>query len=232
MYNFLVPDVAAAFDAYLATPIPNVNRDFKLTRDFSAAGFNWESCRSIRGFTTLINWKSSINNADMTYNFRTSLLEDIIRGDLIRDDITGDIGMVTWNVDRVIDCKKTQVTSCNVRINITREMPEVIDNETGILITPQETKTLISNFPAIFIEMYGRADYEQASNTPGIFADQDTDIRVQANPITLSLRSGDRIIAHGISHKIKVINRAQLSPDGQHGLLILMCDREEEMHGA
>lgn len=229
MYNFIVPDVAAAFDAYLATDIPNVNREYKITRDISVENFSWENCRSIRGFTTLINWKSSINNADMTYNFRTSLSEDIIRGDLLRDMNTGDIGMVTWNVDRVIDCKKTQVTSCNVRLKITREMPEVIDNETGYLISPKETKVLIDNFPAIFIEMYGRTDYDQATNTPGIFPDQSVDIRMQANPVTLGLQTGDRIIAHGIAHKVKVINRAQLTPDGQNGVIIVMCDREEQL---
>lgn len=226
MYAYRVPNVAEAFDAYVDTPIPHVTAALRRVRDFTEFDDDWGRYPIVKGLTTVINWKSSVNNADMTYNLRVKLSDDLRRGDLLYDPETGTIGMVNWNVDAMIDCKKTQVTACNIRATIKRHMPEVVDDN-GMLVTEACDRVIVNNLPCVYSEIYGRYDYGKNTNSPGIVPDQTVEIKVQANKDTLQLRSGDTLKIHDIPHKIMVINRSQLDMSGTYGTLTLICERSE-----
>lgn len=224
---YRLPDIAKAFNEYVDTDIPNVTVQLQHVKDYSQYHDAWDKYPSIRAFTSIINWKSNVNNADMTYNYRSKLTDDLTRGDMLYSPDNGSVGMINWNVDSMVDCKKTQVTTCNAMIVIMRHIPEVVDKRTGMLVAEAHDKVIVQSMPVVFTEMYGRYDYAKNQNTPGIIISQAIEVKLQANPETLGIKSGDFFVLRGEVHNIMVVNCSQLSIDGTKGVLDLICDRSE-----
>lgn len=223
---YRIPDLAGAFNKYLNTDIANVTTSLRHASDYTLHRDSWAEYPLIRGMTSIINWKSNVNNADLTYNLRVGLDADLVRGDMVYDPETGFIGIVNWNVDKMVDCKRTQVTTCNIRTTVYRNVPEKVD-ETGYLVEDAHRAIIVDNMPCIYTEMYGRFEYIKTTNTPGISPDQTIEVKMQANKETLQIKSGDLFYVHGILHKIMVVNYSQLNMDGDKGVLIVICERGE-----
>ena len=119
--KYLIPNVGTAFRDYLNTDIPNVTATLKQIRDYTAHRDEFDEYPSLRAMTTVINWKSNVSGSDLTHNFRTALEADMVRGDMFYDPASGTIGLVNWYVDRMVDCLRTQITECNVRVSVERE---------------------------------------------------------------------------------------------------------------
>lgn len=223
--KYLIPNVGTAFRDYLNTDIPNVTATLKQIRDYTAHRDEFDEYPSLRAMTTVINWKSNVSGSDLTHNFRTALEADMVRGDMFYDPASRTIGLVNWYVDRMVDCLRTQITECNVRVSVEREQEEILDPGTGQVLVPGGPKTLVDRMPAVYYEMYGRYDFTERTSTPGVFPDQEVEIRLQMNPETGAIQSGDTIMIRGIEHVIEIVNRSQLNMDGTRGVLSLICKR-------
>lgn len=226
-YRYELPPVAQAFEAYIDTDIPNATGDFYVCDDYTTFGNEWKQYRKIRAMTSVINWKSNVGGSDSVHNFRTKLSADIFRGDYVYDPVSGSIGLITYFIDLMPDCKRTQISTCNAQIEIYRDVPEEVDAATGILISEAGIKNITRKMPAFYSSMYGRFLYEIGNNTPGIMPDQKIELRVQWNPETKNIASGDRFILRGIEHRVMFVTYDYLDIDDEHGFIVLTCERVE-----
>lgn len=226
MYNYTMPDLASAFDAYVDQTIPNVISELRCARDYTDHADNWTLYPTVRGLTTVINWKSNVGNADMTHTFRTKLSSDIQRGDLVYDAEQDLVGMVNWNIDMMVDCKKTQIAACNSWIVVYRHTPEVVDKR-GFLVTDAFENIIVNRMPCVYVEMYGKIEYEKGTNSPGIIPEQAVEVKVQANPETINIQTGDYFSLHNIPHKVLIVNKSQTDASGEHGVIAMICERGE-----
>lgn len=225
MFQYKLPSVSAAFNAYIDTDIPNVTASVRHIKDFTLHRDQYDRYPALRSMTTVINWKSNVNNADATYNFRAKHEATLHRGDLMYDPAQQTIGMITWNVDHVVDCKKTQITKCNAWVRIVRHVPETVDNQTGYLIEPEHDECVVGTMPCVYAEMYGRYDYGVENNAPGILPDHTIEVKLQFNPETHGLRSGDKFTVKGIPHRVMIVDRSQINLEETHGVIMLICER-------
>lgn len=226
-YTYELPPVAQAFEAYIDTDIPNATGDFYVCKDYTSFGNDWTKYTKIRAMTSVINWKSNVGGSDSVHNLRTKLSADIHRGDYIYDPASGTIGLITYFIDNMPDCKRTQVSTCNAQIEIYRDVPENVDPATGILIEEAGTKVIVNKMPAFYSSMYGRFLYEIGNNIPGIMPDQKIELRLQWNPATKNIASGDRFMLRGIEHRVMFITYDYLDMDDENGFIVLTCERVE-----
>lgn len=226
-YTFELAPVVQAFNDYIDTDIPNVTGYFKQCVDYTEHRDAWNEYPDVRAMTSVINWKSNVGGSDMIHNFRTKLTEDIHRGDIVYDINSGTIGMITYYVDALIDCKKTQVSACNGIFTITRDIPEVVDNKSGELVSEATQKTIVDKLPGFYSSMYGRFVYEVQNNTPGIIPDQRIEVKLQWNPETRNIKTGDKFTIRGIEHRVMFATYDYVDMDEQYGYIVLTCERVE-----
>lgn len=226
-YTFGLAPVVQAFNDYIDTEIPNVNGDFKQCADYTQHRDAWGEYPEVRAMTSVINWKSNVGGSDMIHNFRTKLTEDIHRGDIVYDTASGTIGMITYYVDTLIDCKKTQVSACNGWFTIKRHVPEKLDKKTGMVISEAGETVIADRMPGFFASMYGRYTYEVANNTPGIVPDQKIEVKLQWNPETREIKSGDTFTIRGIEHRVMFVTYDYVDMDDRYGYIVLTCERVE-----
>ena len=224
-YVFELAPVQEAFETYVDTDIPNVNSDLYHCKDYEEHRNAWAEYPTIRAMTTVINWKSNVNNSDTTHNFRTKLSVDLQRGDYVYDIPSGQIGIVAWFVDSMPDCKKTQVSGCNLWATVKRRVPDEIDPDTGMLITEAHDEVIADNYPAVYSALYGRYDYEMRNNTPGIAPDQKIEVKIQFNEVTKNIREGDTLDIHGVLHRVMFTTYSTVDMDETHGIIVLTCER-------
>lgn len=226
-YNYELPDVAKAFAKYIDTDIPNATGFFNICRDYTLAQDSWGSYPQVRAMTSVINWKSNVGGNDLVHNFRTKLDADLCRGDYVYDPRSGTVGLVTYYIDAMPDCKRTQVSTCNAKISLYRDVPEKLDPATGMLVSEAGQETVTDAMPAFYSSMYGRFIYEIQNNTPGIMPDQRIEVRVQWNSQTRLAAPGDRFVLRGIEHRVMFITYDFLDYDEEHGFIVLTCERVE-----
>lgn len=223
-YVYQLAPVREAFEDYIDTEIPNVTSDVYHCRNYEEFKNDWSQYEKIRAMTSVINWKSSIGGSDSTRNFRTKLDVDLRRGDYIYDIPSGVIGMITWNVDNMPDCKKTQVSSCNIYTTVYRKVGQTLDDDARVIEEAHE-EIIAENYPAVYAGMYGRYDYEQRMNTPGIFPDQKIEVKIQFNDVTKQIESGDLLDIHGVQHRVIFTTYSFVDIDCDGGYIILTCER-------
>lgn len=226
-YQYDIAPVREAFEAYIDTDIPNTTGDFHICCDYTLHGNEWTEYPKIRAMTSVINWKSNVGGSDSVHNIRTKLSADIHRGDYVYDPTSGTVGLITYFIDNMPDCKRTQVSTCNAQVEVYRDVAENIDPETGMLIAEATTETVVHKCPAFYSSMYGRFLYELGNNVPGIMPDQKIELRVQWNNETKNLASGDRFVLRGIEHRVMFITYDYLDMNDEHGFIVLTCERVE-----
>lgn len=227
MYQYNLAPVKQAFDDYMNTDIPNTTGTFKQCEDFSLYRNDWDEYPDLRCMTSVINWKSSIGGSDSTRNFRVSLDTPIHRGDLIYDPMSNSVGMLTWHIENMPDCHRSQISTCNAYMSVKRNVPEKLDEMTGMVIQEASTKLVVDHMPICYGGMYGRYNYEVSNNTPGIMPDQKIEIRVQWNPETMDIKNGDFVIVRNVEHRVMFITWDYLDADDAHGYIVLTCERVE-----
>jgi hypothetical protein len=148
---------------------------------------------------------------------------------MVYDPETGVIGLISWNVDKVVDCKKTQVTSCNLKTSFYRHIPEEVDPQTGYVIHEAEESVIVDSMPCVYSEMYGRNEFELGTSIPGIIPEQPIDLKMQLNTSSTNLQLGDYLYVHGIPYYITAINKSQYTINGEYGVIALICERSEKL---
>ena len=224
-YRYDLAPVRAAFESYVDTEIPNVTGAFRVCADYTEHRNNWTLYPEVRAYTSVINWKSNVGGADSVRNFRVKLSEDIHRGDLVYDPESGTIGLLTYYIDSVVDCKKTQITSCNLITTVKRNIPDVLNSETGVVVTAAHQDIIAASIPCFYSSMYGRFTYEIGNNTPGIIPDQKMEVKMQWNSETSAILPGDELLVHGMKHRIMFGNYEYIDISGDHGFVIFTCER-------
>lgn len=196
---------------------------FALSPDGSYAETDAYEPLYIRGQQTAIDWKSKIGNSDMSSNFKTDYTVPVQKGDYaIRED--GMLYMLNWNITLHANNQATQSVECNAIIDITREVPDVVD-EKGFLIEEGGRKTICPGLPISHSEYAGRPDYSGASMQAGMHPDHLISVYCQWNPATRKIRLDDEFIIGDFTYRVMNISLAEVQIDKDYGVLTINAKR-------
>lgn len=178
----------------------------------------------IRAQQSAIAWKSKIGNSDLSTNFKTDHNHKIYKGDIaIRED--GKIYILDWNVGLNPNNQATQSTEMNEILTFTREFPDIVDDETGMVIEPGGTRIAIDSTPVIYSEYEGRPDYSAASGLPGMHYDHLITVTMQWNTVTKDVRLNDQFVIGPFTYRVINLDYAEVSIDHEYGLIKLNAKR-------
>ena len=177
----------------------------------------------IRGQQTSIDWKSKIGNSDMSTNFKTDYTHKVQKGDYaVRED--GMLFMLNWNITLHANNQATQSVECNAIIDVTREVPDVVD-EKGFLIEEGGRKAICPGLPVSHSEYAGRPDYSGASMQAGMHPDHLISVYCQWNPATRKIRLDDEFVIGDFTYRVMNISLAEVQIDKDYGVLTINAKR-------
>lgn len=214
----LPPTLGSDFDRLLQYDHPN-HFSFELIPDW----YDQSNVKIIRASQVPIDWKSKIGNSDMSTNFKVSKKNVIHKGDMvIRED--GVVSLLTWNVIDHPNNYASQTTECNIRISVTREVQEAVDDD-GFLITPAGKEVIVPDLPCVHSEYAGRPDYLTSSGLPGIHADHLITVQMQWNSHTKDIRINDEFELYCFTYRVINISVAEVNINQEYGILTLNAKR-------
>lgn len=219
-YFYIPPTIQNDFDRFLMTDVPNVNFTFAVRPDW----YDANNTTNIRGEIVPINWKSKYAGSDSATNFRTSLSNNIKKGDILLCE-NGEVYMVIWNVEEEINNKKTQIQKCNMNIKIERYVPKQINPTTGKVINQDGYDVIADSIPCIGATVSNRFEYAVAQNLPGIVPNHTVLFYVQFNSSTVNIEVGDQFDWYKNRYHIVDISPAELDTDYTKGLLTINAEK-------
>ena len=196
---------------------------YALSPDGSYAKTEYYEPEYIRGQQTSIDWKSKIGNSDMSTNFKTDYTHTIQKGDyVVRED--GMLYMLNWNITLHANNQATQSVECNAVIDVTREVPDVVD-EKGFLVEEGGRKAICPGLPVSHSEYAGRPDYSGASMQAGMHPDHLISVYCQWNPATRKIRLDDEFVIGDFTYRVMNVSLAEVQIDKDYGVLTINAKR-------
>lgn len=153
----------------------------------------------------------------MSTNFKVSKKNTIHKGDMvIKED--GVISLLTWNVIDHPNNYSSQTTECNATISVTRDIPEVVD-ENGYLVSYAKKEYIAPDLPCIHSEYAGRPDYLSSTGLPGVHADHLITVQMQWNSHTKNIRINDEFELYCFTYRVINISISEVNIDQKYGVL-------------
>ena len=225
MKFYVPPTLAADFDAFLNTNVPNQVGDFELLTDWNAQFAQGYRKKYIRGEIYPDSTKSRYENTDNFMNFRASASSGIKKGDMIVQRDNGKIFLLDWEVSLETNNAPSRALRCNTDLTITRRVPEQVD-EYGYLIQPEGIQTIVNALPCNAYRYDGRPEFSTVVGTAGISANALTIVTVQYNSQTDDIRIDDKFVWGYETYRVVDIDLFGLSIDKTSGTLKLMAKKE------
>lgn len=226
MASFYVPPTLAAdFDDFLNTDVPNQVGNFIVLSDWYDQFAEGYKPRIIRGEIYPDSTKSRYENTDNLMNFRASVSSGIKKGDIIIQEQTGTVFVLDWEVSLETNNAPSRALRCNTNLTIKRNVPEETDRY-GYLIQEAGEKTIVESIPCNAYRYDGRPEFSAIVGTAGISANSITIVTVQYNKATDDIRIGDRFVWGYETYVVIDIDLFGLSRDGTSGTLRLLAKKE------
>lgn len=224
--NFYVPPTLAAdFDKFLNTNVPNQVGDFELIPDWYSQFEPGYQRNIIRGEIYPDSTKSRYENTDNNMNFRASVTSGIKKGDMLIEQSTGTIYVLDWEVALETNNAPSRALRCNTNLTITRYMSEETDDR-GFLLHEAGERTIVDHIPCNAFRYDGRPEFSAISGTPGITPNALTILTVQYNSQTDDIRTGDKFVWGYETYRIVDIDLFGLSRNGTSGTLRIQAKKE------
>jgi len=226
MASFYVPPTLAAdFDDFLNTDVPNQVGNFIVLSDWYDQFTEGYKPRIVRGEIYPDSTKSRYENTDNLMNFRASVSSGIKKGDIIIQEQTGTVFVLDWEVSLETNNAPSRALRCNTNLTIKRNVPEETDRY-GYLIQEAGEKTIVESIPCNAYRYDGRPEFSAIVGTAGISANSITIVTVQYNKATDDIRIGDRFVWGYETYVVIDIDLFGLSRDGTSGTLRLLAKKE------
>lgn len=222
---YVPPTLAADFDDFLNTDVPNQVGDYEVIHDWYERTKSGYEPKMIRGEIYPDSTKSRYENMDNQMNFRASVTSGIRKGDIIIQQDTGKIYLLDWEVALETNNAPSRALRCNFNLTIERDMPEEVD-EDGYLMWEGGKKTIVDALPCNGYRYDGRPEFSTIRSTPGIAPNALSIVVVQWNTHTDDIRIGDRFVWGYETHVIVDIDLFGLSADKTSGVLRLLTRKE------
>lgn len=226
MASFYVPPTLAAdFDDFLNTDVPNQVGNFIVLSDWYDQFTEGYKPRIVRGEIYPDSTKSRYENTDNLMNFRASVSSGIKKGDIVIQEQTGTVFVLDWEVSLETNNAPSRALRCNTNLTIKRNVPEETDRY-GYLIQEAGEKTIVESIPCNAYRYDGRPEFSAIVGTAGISANSITIVTVQYNKATDDIRIGDRFVWGYETYVVIDIDLFGLSLDGKSGTLRLLAKKE------
>ena len=222
---YVPPTLAADFDNFLNTNVPNQVGNFELLPDWYSQFQEGYKPTIIRGEIYPDSTKSRYENTDNNMNFRASVTSGIKKGDMLIEQKTGTVYVLDWEVALETNNAPSRALRCNTNLTITRFIPEQTD-EYGYLIQPEGEQVVVDHIPCNAFRYDGRPEYATITGTPGISPNALTIITMQYNSTTDDIRINDKFIWGRESYIIIDIDLFGMSRYGTSGTLRLKAKKE------
>jgi len=222
---FVPPTLAADFDAFLNTDVPNQVGNFELLGNWYDQFAEGYQPNVIRGEIYPDSTKSRYENTDNLMNFRASTSSGIKKGDMVIQENSGKIFILDWEVSLETNNAPSRALRCNMNLTIKRHMPEITD-ESGYLVEEAGERTLVDSLPCNAYRYDGRPEFSSIVGTAGISANALTIVTCQYNKQTDDIRIDDRFVWGYETYTIVDIDLFGLSIDGKTGTLRLLAKKE------
>lgn len=134
--------------------------------------------------------KSRYENTDNNMNVRFKHDSDVHKGDIVIHP-NGDIFVLDWDVAPSVNNRASRAVRCNLKMTVKRWHEDIVDEDTGLVITPGGWDILFEGLPANAYHYDGRPEYSVINMTPGVTPNVITIMTVQYNDKTKQLRIGD-----------------------------------------
>lgn len=217
------PTIQSDFKRLLSHNVEHVNFSYELIHDWYDSQQEGYSPIYIRAQQTPIDWKSKIGNSDMSTNFKVTHEIPIYKGDMvIRED--GVVFLLNWNIQYHPNNQATQSIECNSYIEITREVPEVTD-ENGFVVKEETREIIVPSIPCVHTLYAGRPDYISSQGNPGINADHLLSVQIQWNDKTKNIRINDKFVIGAYTYRVVDVSIAQVDITGTYGVIDLNAKR-------
>lgn len=222
---FVPPTLAADFDSFLNTDVPNQVGNFELLGNWYDQFVEGYQPNVIRGEIYPDSTKSRYENTDNLMNFRASTSSGIKKGDMVIQENSGKIFILDWEVSLETNNAPSRALRCNMNLTIKRRMPEITD-ENGYLVEEAGERTLVDSLPCNAYRYDGRPEFSSIVGTAGISANALTIVTCQYNKQTDDIRIDDRFVWGYETYTVVDIDLFGLSIDGKTGTLRLLAKKE------
>lgn len=223
---YVPPTLPGDFDNFLAMDIPGAVMNFELIHDWYKREKPDYEPIIIRGEIYPDKSKSRYANTDNNINFRTSVKNDIHKGDILIDD-NESVYVLDWDIPPQPNNKMSRSLRCNVMLTFTR-FSETEYDENGFRIENDEDRQIIVA-PHIPVNAYrydGRPEFSAISATPGVTPNALSIISVQYNELTNNIRPGDNFIWANDIYSVVDISYEGMNIKGDHGVLRIQAKKE------
>ena len=222
---YVPPTLAADFDNFLNTDVPEQVGDFELlTNWYNQFDDNYEP-HIIRGEIYPDSTKSRYENTDNLMNFRASVTSGIKKGDMVIQHNSGKVFVLDWEISLETNNAPSRALRCNMNLTIKRRVPETVD-EYGYLVEEAGERTIVDALPCNAYRYDGRPEFSSIVGTAGISANALTIVTAQYNPQTDDIRIDDKFVWGYETYVIVDIDLFGLSRDGTSGTLRMMAKKE------
>lgn len=222
---YVPPTLAADFDQFLKTNVPNQVGDFILLHDWNDQFNDNYTETVIRGEIYPDSTKSRYENTDNFMNFRASTSSGIRKGDMVIHRDSGKIYLLDWEVSLETNNAPSRALRCNTHLTITRRIPEETD-QFGFIVSETNDRIIVNDLPCNAYRYDGRPEFSSIVGTAGISANALTILTIQYNAQTDDIRIDDKFVWGYETYRIVDIDLFGLSINGKTGTLKLMAKKE------
>lgn len=220
--TFYVPQTLAAdFDDFLNTDVPNQVTDFDVYHDW----YSPEDVYTIRMEIYPDSTKSRYENMDNKLNVRASLTSGIQKGDIVIQADTKQIFLLDWEEYKETNNIPSMALRCNANIKFFRHIADLVDDD-GFLIHDKDNKNIADTIPCNISLYDGRPEYSDHQWTPGLVPNALITVNCQCNEETLNIKIGDCFMYYDETYSIVNISRTGVKMNGNSGVLTFSCKRE------
>lgn len=221
--NFYIPPTLEQdFDEFLANAVTNQVVSAELIRNWYDRNDPSYEPQMVRSEWYPDSTKSRYENTDNNINVRFSLKTDVRKGDMIIHP-NDDIFVLDWDIAPEHNNKASRALRCNLWLTVKRWINDVVDPETGMVITPAHYETIVEPIPANAYHYSGRPEHSTIYGAPGVVPNDLTILTVQYNPQTAKIHISDTFMWGADELTIISISNIGLDmvhPDGT-GVLLL-----------
>jgi hypothetical protein len=171
------------------------------------------------------NFKSNYQNlSDSSRILRFSLNTDIKKGDYLTDsDYTY---LVVWQPFKDINSYKSQCQICNATLLIEKWQDQVLDNDTGEVVSEAGYVNVATNIKA-FTARNGNGIFSSGASEIGITPQNRLMVGMQFNNTTLAIVVGHEFAFRGIQYRITSVDHSQLVDGESQGCLVIYAEQLE-----
>lgn len=170
--------------------------------------------------------KSRYENTDNNINVRFSLDANVHKGDIIQHT-NGDLFVLDWEIPPESNNKASRALRCNFIFKVDRWINDIVDPNTGMLVTAGHYETIVPEIPANAYHYNGRPENSVVYGTPGVVPNDLTILTVQYNSKTKLIHIKDTFFWGNDQLEIISISNIGLDlvhPDGK-GVLIIQAKK-------